>query len=65
MLWYKSWLETRWRFFIGLALLMLSACGPVLEYPRVIPVRPLVPPVAIGGRTGRRARPAAQTGRPC
>ena len=23
MLWYKSWLETRWRFLIGLALLML------------------------------------------
>ena len=27
MLWYKSWLETRWRFFIGLALLTLSATG--------------------------------------
>ena len=23
MLWYKSWLETRWRFLIGLVLLML------------------------------------------
>ena len=33
MLWYKSWLETRWRFVIGLALLMLSACGTVLDYP--------------------------------
>ena len=22
MLWYKSWLETRWRFLIGLALLV-------------------------------------------
>ena len=30
MLWYKSWLETRWRFLIGLVLLMLSACGTVL-----------------------------------
>ena len=26
MLWYKSWLETRWRFVIGLVLLILSAC---------------------------------------
>ena len=34
MLWYKSWLETRWRFLIGLVLLMLSACGTVLAYPR-------------------------------
>ena len=33
MLWYKSWLETRWRFLIGLALLMLSAAGTVLYYP--------------------------------
>ncbi len=33
MLWYKSWLETRWRFVIGLVLLMLSACGTVLAYP--------------------------------
>ena len=24
MLWYKSWLETRWRFLIGFAILMLS-----------------------------------------
>ena len=27
MLWYKSWLETRWRFVIGLAILMLSVMG--------------------------------------
>ena len=26
MLWYKSWLDTRSRFLIGLVLLMLSAC---------------------------------------
>ena len=30
MLWYKAWLETRWRFLIGLALLMLSAGGTVV-----------------------------------
>ena len=29
MLWYKSWLETRWRFLIGFALLTLSAMGCV------------------------------------
>src|SRR5262245_20253897 len=36
MLWHKAWLETRWRFAIGLVLLMFSACGTVLFYPRVI-----------------------------
>ena len=36
MLWYKSWLETRWRFLIGLVLLMLSAGGTVLTYPHVV-----------------------------
>ena len=33
MLWYKSWLETRWRFLIGLVLLMLlgaaAPCSPI------------------------------------
>jgi hypothetical protein len=41
MLWYKSWLETRWRFLIGLAILMLSVIGTVLAYPRVEHVLPL------------------------
>ena len=34
MLWYKSWLETRWRFLIGLVLVICSVCGIVLTYPR-------------------------------
>src|SRR5262245_1654235 len=36
MLWHKAWLETRWRFAIGLVLLMCSSCGTVRFYPRVI-----------------------------
>jgi ABC-2 type transport system permease protein len=36
MLWYKAWLETRWRFLIGLILLMLSACAMVLGYPEAV-----------------------------
>ncbi|PWT83007.1 MAG: hypothetical protein C5B57_07690 [Blastocatellia bacterium] len=35
MLWYKSWLETRWRFVIGLVLLMVLAWGAVFGYPAV------------------------------
>jgi len=32
MLWYKSWLDTRWRFLIPLAILWINACGLVIEY---------------------------------
>jgi hypothetical protein len=35
MLWYKAWLDTRSRFWIGLVLLMLSAAGVVVGFPRV------------------------------
>ena len=35
MLWYKAWLDTRVRFFIGLLLLVLSAAGVVAGYPQV------------------------------
>jgi hypothetical protein len=42
MLWYKSWLETRWRFLIGLALLSLMACGTVLDYRAVVALMPAV-----------------------
>ena len=44
MLWYKSWLETRWRFLIGLVLLVCSAMFIVLAYPRLIQLlQPLAP----------------------
>jgi hypothetical protein len=54
MLWYKSWLETRWRFAIGLAILILSATGTVLAYPRVVKLLPLVPPIEAPGEVARR-----------
>lgn len=60
MLWYKSWLETRWRFLIGLALLMLSAGAVVAAYPRVMKLLPLVPTVDAGGELGRRIREGAE-----
>jgi ABC-2 type transport system permease protein len=63
MLWYKSWLETRWRFLIGLVLLMCSAGGVVLTYPRVVELLPLVPAVDVGGEIGRRIRDAVELAR--
>jgi hypothetical protein len=59
MLWYKSWLETRSRFLIGVALLMLSAAAAVLAYPRLMKLLPLVPTVDDTGELGRRIREAA------
>jgi hypothetical protein len=35
MLWHKAWVDTRWRFFLGLGLLLVLACGSSLTFPRV------------------------------
>ncbi len=63
MLWYKSWMETRWRFLIGLGLLMLSACGTVLAYPKVMSLMPLVRPPDVSGEIGRQIREAVELAR--
>jgi len=63
MLWYKSWLETRWRFVIGLVLLVLSACGTVFSYPQVVRLLPLAPGVQVGGEIGRRVAEAMELAR--
>ena len=63
MLWYKSWLETRWRFSIGLVILVLSAAGTVLAYPRVLALLPLVPAVDPGTEVGRRIKEIADLSR--
>jgi hypothetical protein len=60
MLWYRSWLETRWRFVIGAALLPLSAAGSVLAYPRVIKLLPLASQVDPNDAIGQRVLEAAQ-----
>ena len=41
MIWYKSWLDTRSRFMVGLVLLVLSACGTVFYYPQVLKLMPM------------------------
>ena len=54
MLWYKSWLETRWRFVIGLVVLMMSATGTVLAYPRLAQFVTQMPDLNLQGEIGRR-----------
>jgi ABC-type transport system involved in multi-copper enzyme maturation permease subunit len=63
MLWHKSWLETRWRFLIGLAVLMVSAAGAVLYYPEVMKLMPLARAVDATGEIGRRIRESADLAR--
>lgn len=62
MFWYKSWLDTRWRFLIGFVILTMSACVVVLGYPRVIGLLRLVPnaDTAASGELGRRIRESAE-----
>ncbi|HEY2904255.1 MAG TPA: hypothetical protein VGJ29_00030 [Vicinamibacterales bacterium] len=63
MLWHKAWLDTRSRFLIGLALLMLSAFAAVFSYPKVMKLLPLAPAVDVGGELGRRIREAVDLAR--
>ena len=65
MLWYKSWLETRWRFLIGLVLLICSALSTVFTYPQVMKLLPMAQnlPVHINGEIGRRIREAVELSR--
>jgi hypothetical protein len=63
MLWYKAWLDTRWRFLIGLTLLACSAAVIVFTYPKVMQLMPLVPPAGAGGEIGQRIREAAELSR--
>ena len=59
MLWYKSWLDTRWRFLIGLALLLCSAAGTVFTYPQLVKLLPLVP-TNVQGPLGEKIRESAE-----
>jgi hypothetical protein len=42
MLWLKTWLDTRLRFLIGFALLVVSACGIAVSYVQVEQLIPMV-----------------------
>lgn len=57
MIWYKTWLDTRSRFLIGLLLLAVSAGGLVFEYQQVQRVLPFAGNVSSGVQDGflRRA----------
>jgi len=58
MLWHKSWLETRARFLVGLALAICAALSVVMLYTRVGELLQLAPPPDTGGVLGRKIREA-------
>ena len=63
MLWHKSWMDTRWRFLIGFVLLVCSAGGVVILWPRVQELIPLAANVKVGGFLGRELREAVDVQR--
>src|SRR5262249_41307067 len=63
MLWYKAFLETRWRFTIGLLLLVFSAIGAVITYPRVMELVAAAPTGDVSGEVGRQIREGVELSR--
>ena len=63
MLWYKSFLETRWRFTIGLLLLVFSAIGAVMTYPRVMELVAAAPTGDVSSEVGRQIREGVELSR--
>jgi len=54
MLWYKSWLDTRWRFLIPLLILVVNIWGLIFEYSHVAHVLPTLRADGVGdGPLGR------------
>jgi hypothetical protein len=63
MLWYKSWLETRWRFLIGLALLMCSTVSVILIHPQLMALVPMAGTIDPGGEIGRQIKESVDLSR--
>lgn len=63
MLWYKAWRQTRWRFLVGLGLLLASACGVVIYYPEVMKLMPVAEGIQSDGAIGRQIREAVELSR--
>ena len=58
MILYKSWLDTRWRFIIGMLVMICSAAVIVLVYPQVVKLLPLTSGIKVSGPLGEEIRKA-------
>lgn len=59
-LWYKAWMETRWRFLIGLVVVSCYAVGVILVWPKVMELIPLASSIDASGEVGRQIRESAE-----
>lgn len=57
---YKTWLDTRWRFIVGLIVLICSAAASVLIYPQVVRLLPLAAGIDMPGTVGDEIRKAVE-----
>ena len=60
MLWFKSWLETRWRFIAGLVLLAGAAVSVAMIYPQARAMIPMARNMPTDGVIGEQIRKAAE-----
>ncbi|HEY3826041.1 MAG TPA: hypothetical protein VGL82_15860 [Bryobacteraceae bacterium] len=63
MLWYRSWLETRWRFLISLGVLVCSVGGIVFLWPKVVELIPAASNLPESGSLGGKIREAVELSR--
>jgi hypothetical protein len=67
MLWYKTWVETRWRFLIGITLVACSALFLVFGYPYIVRLLAQLPAGDFAGGfegdLGRRIRETVELAR--
>jgi hypothetical protein len=65
MTWQKAWRDTRWRFFTGLVLLLVLACGTIVDFRAVQQLAPRVSNISfdLGTTIGRTLQDALETQR--
>jgi hypothetical protein len=63
MLWYRSWVETRSRFLIGLSVLFCAAVFVVFSWPRASSLLASASGINIQGEAGRKLREALEISR--
>jgi hypothetical protein len=63
MLWQRCWTETRWRFLIGLLIVICSSAEVVLTWPRIAGLLPAAAAIGADGEIGRRIREAVEVQR--
>jgi hypothetical protein len=63
VLWRRCWTETRWRFLIGLLIVICSSASVVLTWPRIAGLLPAAAAMGGEGEIGRRIREAVEVQR--